>query len=56
MVCDKGDYNDIPNLIAHMNLIEGKEGYFTDTFCKKSQFFQPKNGAKVDAIRTRIWS
>ena len=54
VVCDKEDHNDIPELITHMNTIEGKEGYFTETFCKKSQFFQPKNGAKVDAIRTWI--
>ncbi len=29
-------------------------GYFEDTFCVKSQFFQPKNGAKVDVIREAI--
>ena len=26
-------------------------GYFTQTFCEKSRFFQPKNGARIDAIR-----
>jgi adenine-specific DNA-methyltransferase len=30
-------------------------GYFTETFCvKSSRFFQPKNGARIDAIREAI--
>ena len=29
-------------------------GYFTETFCVKSRFFQPKNGARIDAIREAI--
>ena len=41
-------------IIEFCNQIEGKEGYFTETFCKNSRFFQPKNGAKVDAIREWI--
>lgn len=41
-------------IIAHCNQIKGVEGYFTQTFCKDALFFQPKNGAKVDAIREWI--
>jgi adenine-specific DNA-methyltransferase len=29
-------------------------GYFTETFCEKSRFFHPDNGAKIDAIREEI--
>ena len=29
-------------------------GYFTETFCVQSRFFQPFNGERVDAIRDRI--
>ncbi|MCX7934778.1 MAG: DNA adenine methylase, partial [Planctomycetota bacterium] len=29
-------------------------GYFTETFCVRSRFFQPKNGERIDAIRERI--
>ena len=29
-------------------------GYFTDIFCKRSRFFQPKNGARIDAVREAI--
>jgi adenine-specific DNA-methyltransferase len=29
-------------------------GYFTETFCVQSRFFQPFNGARIDAIRDAI--
>lgn len=41
-------------LIAEFNGLAGKPGYFTKTFCEDSRFFQPKNGARVDAIRDAI--
>lgn len=41
-------------LIAEFNSLPGKPGYFTETFCERSKFFQPKNGARVDAIREAI--
>ena len=45
-------------LIDELNSIQGQPGYFTETFCERSRFFQPKNGARVDAMRERIstWS
>src|SRR5436190_9389403 len=41
-------------LIDEFNSLKGEAGYFTQTFCKDSRFFQPKNGARVDAIREAI--
>ena len=41
-------------LIDEFNGMSGSPGYFTETFCEKSRFFQPKNGARVDAIREAI--
>lgn len=41
-------------LIGHLNSLPGEPGYFTETFCLKSRFFQPKNGERVDAIREEI--
>lgn len=41
-------------LISELNSLAGSPGYFTETFCEKSRFFQPKNGARVDAIREEI--
>lgn len=45
---------DAQALIAEFNSMPGSPGYFTETFCEKSRFFQPKNGARVDAIREAI--
>lgn len=45
---------DAAKLVAEFNMLPGEAGYFTDTFCVQSQFFQPKNGARIDAIREAI--
>jgi adenine-specific DNA-methyltransferase len=41
-------------LIAHLGELPGVHGYFTETFCVRSRFFQPRNGMRVDAIRDEI--
>jgi adenine-specific DNA-methyltransferase len=41
-------------LVAEFNSLPGQDGWFTDSFCRQSRFFQPKNGARVDAIRDQI--
>jgi adenine-specific DNA-methyltransferase len=45
---------DAKALIAELNALPGAAGYFTETFCEKSRFFHPKNGARVDAMREAI--
>ena len=32
----------------------GVDGYVTETFCRRSRFFQPHNGVRIDAIRDAI--
>ncbi|MBL8756962.1 MAG: DNA adenine methylase [Phycisphaerae bacterium] len=32
----------------------GERGYFTETFCERSRFVQPKNGVRIDAVREEI--
>ncbi|MGE3620953.1 MAG: DNA adenine methylase [Acidimicrobiia bacterium] len=32
----------------------GRPGYVTETFCHRARYFQPKNGARIDAIRDAI--
>ena len=32
----------------------GRRGYVTRTFCEESRYFQPHNGARIDAIRDEI--
>ena len=39
---------------AHLNSLEGIDGYFTKSFCEDARYFQPKNGQKVDAMRNLI--
>ncbi|MGI9013989.1 MAG: DNA adenine methylase [Phycisphaerales bacterium] len=52
---DRADHlADATKLIAEFNALPGEPGYFTRTFCEESRFFQPRNGARVDAIRERI--
>lgn len=46
--------HDATNLVHEFNGLKGQPGYFTETFCVKSRFFQPKNGARIDAIREAI--
>jgi adenine-specific DNA-methyltransferase len=41
-------------LIARFNRLKGSPGYFTETFCVQSRFFQPRNGERIDAIREAI--
>ncbi|MGA8893237.1 MAG: DNA adenine methylase [Anaeromyxobacteraceae bacterium] len=41
-------------LVRELNALPGRAGYFTETFCVQSRFFQPRNGERVDAIRDRI--
>ena len=45
---------DASRLIAEFNVLPGSPGYVTDTFCEKSRYFHPKNGARIDAIREAI--
>ena len=41
-------------LVAELDALPGAPGYFTETFCEKSRFVHPRNGARVDAIRDAI--
>jgi adenine-specific DNA-methyltransferase len=40
--------------LARLNALPGREGYFTETFCRRARYLQPANGARVDAIRDAI--
>jgi len=45
---------DVERLIRELNTIPGAPGYFTETFCVKSRFIQPRNGERIDAMREAI--
>ncbi|MEM6961075.1 MAG: DNA adenine methylase [Myxococcota bacterium] len=41
-------------LLSELQNTPAKRGYFTETFCEQARYFQPHNGARVDAIREAI--
>ena len=40
--------------VAELNAVPGAPGYVTETFCIRSRYFQPHNGARIDAVRDAI--
>jgi adenine-specific DNA-methyltransferase len=40
--------------LAQLDELPGREGYFTETFCRRARYLQPFNGARVDAIRDAL--
>jgi len=51
---DTVDARALHDAIAELDALPGVPGYFTDTFCVRSRFFQPHNGARIDAVRDAI--
>jgi adenine-specific DNA-methyltransferase len=45
---------EVDRLLEHLAGLPPSPGYFTETFCVRSRFLHPKNGARVDAIRDEI--
>jgi adenine-specific DNA-methyltransferase len=50
------DYKALKDALDHLSCLPGTPGYFTETFCVASRYFQPFNGERVDAIRDVIES
>lgn len=46
--------DDARRLVAEFNALPGEPGYITETFCTRSRFFRPENGARIDAVREAI--
>ena len=51
---DSVDQAALAAALDELNNLPGERGYFTETFCERARFFQPKNGRRVDAIRQRL--
>ncbi|MBN1433422.1 DNA adenine methylase [Candidatus Fermentibacterales bacterium] len=45
---------DAGRLVRELNALKGSPGYFTETFCERARYLQPKNGERIDAIREAI--
>jgi adenine-specific DNA-methyltransferase len=48
------DVIELHDEVARLDALPGSPGYVTETFCERSRFFQPHNGARIDAIRQAI--
>ncbi|MEY2452723.1 MAG: adenine-specific DNA-methyltransferase [Acidimicrobiaceae bacterium] len=48
------DAHELAAVLAGLDRLPGRPGYVTEVFCRQSRFFQPDNGARIDAIRDAI--
>jgi len=48
------DKDDLADALRALDDLPGRPGYVTETFCERARFFQPHNGARIDAIRDAI--
>jgi adenine-specific DNA-methyltransferase len=48
------DHEALAAALCRLDALRGRPGYVTDTFCERSRFFQPHNGARIDAVRDAI--
>jgi adenine-specific DNA-methyltransferase len=44
----------VREVLRELNGLRGTPGYFTRTFCERARYVQPRNGARIDTIRTAI--
>jgi adenine-specific DNA-methyltransferase len=51
---DAVDLVEVQDEIDRLNALPGEPGYVTRTFCEESRYFQPRNGARIDAVRAAI--
>jgi len=48
------DKDDLRDALRYLAGRPGEPGYFTETFCVRSRYFQPFNGERVDAMRNAL--
>jgi len=48
------DMSALRAAVTHLNALPGTPGYVTETFSHQARFFQPHNGARIDAVRDAI--
>jgi adenine-specific DNA-methyltransferase len=50
------DLDELRDILDLLSALPGRPGYVTRTFCEESRYFQPHNGARIDAIRDMLES
>ncbi|MBK8463838.1 MAG: DNA adenine methylase [Nigerium sp.] len=48
------DEAELDDALRRLNGLPGRPGYVTRTFCEQARYFQPHNGARIDAIRDEL--
>ena len=48
------DKQELTDALDELSSLPPRPGYFTRTFCEDARYFQPKNGARVDAMRDHL--
>jgi adenine-specific DNA-methyltransferase len=48
------DRRRLEGILRELSALPGKDGYFTEAFCRRTRYLQPHNGMRVDAIRDAI--
>jgi adenine-specific DNA-methyltransferase len=48
------DRRALARLLEELQELPATPGYFAETFCERSRYFHPKNGARIDAVRAEI--
>jgi adenine-specific DNA-methyltransferase len=48
------DRERLAAILAELQALPGRDGYFTEAFCRHTRYLQPHNGMRVDAIRDAI--
>lgn len=51
---DAVDTAELDAVLTELNALPGRPGYVTRHFCEQARYFQPQNGARIDAIRDRL--
>lgn len=51
---DSVNQAELTEALRQLNSLTPEAGYFTKAFCEDARYIQPKNGEKIDAIRTEI--
>nr|WP_228488854.1 DNA adenine methylase [Raineyella fluvialis] len=48
------DLAEVRAAVDELNALPGQDGYVTETYCRRSRYFQPHNGRRIDAVRQAI--
>ncbi len=51
---DTVDRDELAQALERLNLLPGRRGYVTRTFCEQARYFRPENGRRIDAVRDAI--